>query len=81
MSCHIGAGLAEGGEGPGCSEQLRGRNAAGHPGLEAGGTGAAGKGDHKHLREVESAYVFESVERLMNDFLAAVRAVQMEDGA
>ncbi len=40
-----------------------------------------GKGDHKHLREVESVYVFESVENLMNDFLAAVRAVRMEDGA
>ena len=40
-----------------------------------------GKGDHKHLREVESAYVFESVERLMADFLGAVRAVRAEEEA
>jgi hypothetical protein len=37
-----------------------------------------GKGDHKHIREVESDYAFESVEKLTADFLAAVRAVQAE---
>ena len=38
-----------------------------------------GKGDHKHIREVESAYVFTTPEALMADFLAAVRAVQREE--
>jgi hypothetical protein len=37
-----------------------------------------GKGDHKHIREVESDYAFESVEKLTADFLAAVRAIQAE---
>ena len=37
-----------------------------------------GKGDHKHIREVESAYDFESVEKLTADFMAAVRTAQME---
>ena len=27
-----------------------------------------GKGDHKHIREVESRYSFESIEKLMADF-------------
>ena len=38
-----------------------------------------GKGDHKHIREVETPYVFTSPEVLVADFLAAVRAVQQED--
>lgn len=37
-----------------------------------------GKGDHKHIREVETPYVFESIERLTEDFLAAVRAIRAE---
>ena len=40
-----------------------------------------GKGDHSHIREVECPYRFESVERLTEDFLAAVRAIQAEGGA
>ena len=40
-----------------------------------------GKGDHSHIREVERSYRFESVERLTEDFLAAVRAIQAEGGA
>ncbi len=39
-----------------------------------------GKGDHKHIREAEAPYTFESIERLVQDFLAAVRAVRMEKG-
>lgn len=39
-----------------------------------------GKGDHSHIREVECPYRFESVERLTEDFLAAVRAIQAEGG-
>ena len=35
-----------------------------------------GKGDHKHIREVESAYCFESIEKLIDDFTMAVRAIQ-----
>jgi hypothetical protein len=38
-----------------------------------------GKGDHKHIREVESAYTFDCVEKLTEDFIAAVRAVQAEE--
>ena len=39
-----------------------------------------GKGDHKHIREVESPYVFESVEKLIADFQEAVRAARKEEG-
>lgn len=38
-----------------------------------------GKGDHKHIREVESAHCFESIEKLMEDFMAAVRTIQAEE--
>ena len=38
-----------------------------------------GKGDHKHIREVESAPCFESIEKLMEDFMAAVRKIQAEE--
>lgn len=31
-----------------------------------------GKGDHKHLRDVESRYQFVSVEKMMKDFLSDV---------
>jgi uncharacterized protein DUF6516 len=37
-----------------------------------------GKGDHKHIREVETPYAFGSPERLVADFLEAVRAVRGE---
>lgn len=37
-----------------------------------------GKGDHKHIREVESKYVFESIEKLTEDFMDAVRRIRME---
>ncbi len=37
-----------------------------------------GKGDHKHIREVETSYRFVSVEKLIEDFMSAVRAVQEE---
>jgi hypothetical protein len=38
-----------------------------------------GKGDHKHIREVESVYLFESIEKLTADFMASVRAIQEQD--
>ncbi len=37
-----------------------------------------GKGDHKHIGEVESAYVFESVEKLTADFMAEVKRIRSE---
>lgn len=38
-----------------------------------------GKGDRKHIREAESAYTFESIERLIEDFMLAVRTCQARD--
>ncbi len=38
-----------------------------------------GKGDHKHVRGVETPYEFTTREQLIEDFLADVRAVQAEE--
>ena len=38
-----------------------------------------GKGDHKHIREVEAAYSFESPEQLIDDFNVAVRTAREEE--
>jgi hypothetical protein len=35
-----------------------------------------GKGDHKHIGEVESSYAFESIEKLTADFMAEVRRIR-----
>jgi len=35
-----------------------------------------GKGDHRHIGEVEDEYSFESPERLIEDFKTAVRAAR-----
>jgi hypothetical protein len=35
-----------------------------------------GKGDHKHIGEVESSYAFESIEKLTADFIAEVRRIR-----
>jgi Family of unknown function (DUF6516) len=40
-----------------------------------------GKGDHRHIRAVESPYRFETIEKLTGDFIAAVRATRAEDDA
>ena len=32
-----------------------------------------GKGDHRHYRDHEEAYIFQSVEQLMKDFLADIK--------
>ena len=37
-----------------------------------------GKGDHRHIGKIETAYRFESPERLIEDFKAAVRAARRE---
>jgi len=34
----------------------------------------AGKGDHRHRGEREDAYLFENIDRLVEDFLADVRS-------
>ena len=39
-----------------------------------------GKGDHKHILEVETPYTFTTPKQLVEDFNAAVRAVQAEGG-
>ena len=38
-----------------------------------------GKGDHRHIVEVEGAYRFETPEQLIDDFKAAVRAARKEE--
>jgi hypothetical protein len=38
-----------------------------------------GKGDHKHMRGVEYPYVFVSIDRLVDDFMADVAAMQRGD--
>ena len=40
-----------------------------------------GKGDHKYLGEVESRYRFESVEKLVADFLSDVERATHERNA
>ncbi len=37
-----------------------------------------GKGDHSHIGDVERAYRFETPEKLIEDFKAAVRAARKE---
>ena len=37
-----------------------------------------GKGDHLHFRDQESAYIFVSLEKLMDDFQAAVQRILQE---
>jgi hypothetical protein len=43
---------------------------------EVGYDNERGKGDHKHFRDKQTAYTFETVERLIADFLADVRTVR-----
>lgn len=38
-----------------------------------------GKGDHRHVREIETPYRFETVSRLVEDFLADVRRLRDEN--
>ncbi len=38
-----------------------------------------GKGDHRHFREIETPYAFTTRKKLVEDFLADVRAVQAEE--
>ena len=51
----------------------------GYPGRRmVGYDNDAGKGDHRHLEGMESDYVFISVEKLVEDFLADVKARRAE---
>ncbi len=47
------------------------------PGIrEVGYDNERGKGDHRHLEGVETAYAFSTVEKLMADFWSDVRALR-----
>ena len=49
----------------------------GRPGnREVGYDNERGKGDHRHVRGVESVYAFSTVERLMEDFWSDVRRLR-----
>jgi hypothetical protein len=49
----------------------------GRPGVrEVGYDNERGKGDHRHIQGVETAYKFTSVEQLMTDFWADVRRLR-----
>src|SRR5471032_1951525 len=49
----------------------------GRPGVrEVGYDNEGGKGDHRHLRDVEAAYAFSTVEQLMADFWSDVRVLR-----
>ena len=38
-----------------------------------------GKGDHKHIRSVESPYIFRGPRQLIEDFRAAIQAIRDEN--
>jgi len=40
----------------------------------------AGKGDHKHIDKDEQCYIFEDVDKLINDFSEDIRRWQDEHG-
>jgi hypothetical protein len=49
----------------------------GRPGVrEVGYDNERGKGDHRHVRSVETDYVFTTVERLIADFWSDVRSLR-----
>ena len=51
----------------------------GRPGVrEIGYDNERGKGDHRHFRDVETAYKFDTVTRLIADFLSDVRSLRGE---
>jgi len=52
----------------------------GRPGSrEVGYDNERGKGDHRHVRGVETSYRFTSVEQLMTDFWSDVRTTRGEE--
>jgi hypothetical protein len=49
----------------------------GRPGIrQVGYDNERGKGDHKHLLEIEQPYLFSTVEQLIADFWADVREIR-----
>jgi hypothetical protein len=51
----------------------------GRPGVrEVGYDNERGKGDHRHFRDIQTAYTFSSVEQLMVDFWSDVRTLRGE---
>ena len=43
---------------------------------EIGYNNERGKGDHKHFRDIETSYGFETVEKLIADFLSDVKTLR-----
>jgi hypothetical protein len=43
---------------------------------EIGYDNERGKGDHKHFRDIETSYGFETVEKLIADFLSDVKTLR-----
>jgi len=60
---------------PGSAHAFKYRLFYGYPGRRViGYDNERGKGDHKHLEEREVPYAFESLDKLIDDFLAEVAA-------
>ena len=58
---------------PGSAHALKYRLFYGYPGRRLiGYDNERGKGDHKHQEELEVPYAFESLDKLIDDFLAEV---------
>ena len=64
---------------PGSAHRLKYSLFYGHPGMrEVGYDNEQGKGDHRHICDVETRYHFTNVEQLMADFWADVRKMRGE---
>jgi len=60
---------------PGSTHLLKYSLFYGRPGVRiVGFDNERGKGDHKHVRDIEYAYAFSTIERLIEDFFAAIEA-------
>lgn len=66
---------------PGSTHRLKYRLFYGYPGRRAVAyDNERGKGDHRHIDDHEEPYQFESVEKLIADFLADVAALRVKEG-
>jgi hypothetical protein len=62
---------------PASSHRLKYSLFYGRPGVrEVGYDNERGKGDHRHIQGIETAYTFTTVEQLMTDFWADVRRLR-----
>jgi hypothetical protein len=67
--------------GPGSSHRLKYSLFYGYPGRRAVAyDNERGKGDHRHQDGMETAYGFESVDKLLADFEAGVAALRAKEG-